>query len=226
MSLKTDNSELNPSALRRALAAVESGYALRPLQWSQEREVAALLMRAFADDPLVNAICNVQSRQRDRQLYWSFRIAIRSHCLSPQPAWVMTDALSRPIGVALVSRPSMDLRGNPDTLFALRGLFHVGIAAARRGMHAARTIAAQAPHGPFTYLRTLGVDPQYQGRGLGSRLVDEVIRAAPTGWPLYLETAKETNLTFYARHGLSCIGEFECLGVRVWRLFRSARFAR
>jgi GNAT superfamily N-acetyltransferase len=197
-------------------------YAIRPLQWAHERGVAALLTRAFADDPLVNAICGESPEQRARLMVWSFRIAVRSHCLSPQPAWVLTDALAGPLGVALVSRPGMELRANPDTLFALRGLMHVGLGAVRRGIRAAQIIAAHAPHGPFTYLRTLGVDPRYHRRRLGSQLVEEVLRAAPTAWPVYLETAKERNLTFYAGHGLRCIGEFDCLGVRVWRLLRPA----
>src|SRR5262249_22296247 len=155
---------------------------------------------------------------RDEQMWWSFRMAVRSHCLSPQPAWTVCDAQQRTVGVAMISRPSMALQAAPDTLFVLRGLLHVGPRAALRGIRAGQVIAAHAPPGPFTYLRTLGVDPTCHGRGLGSQLVKQALRAAPAAWPVYLETAKERNLSFYARHGLRCIGEFDCLGVRVWRL--------
>ena len=190
------------------------------LHWGQEREVAAVLTRAFADDPLVNAICDTSASQRPGQMLWSFRMAVRTHCLSPQPAWTIADARAGLVGVVMISRPGMTLNATPDTLFVLRGLLHVGPRAALRGMRAGQTIAAHAPPGPFTYLRTLGIDPSFHGRGFGSRLIKQALSAAPTAWPVYLETAKEKNLSFYARHGLRCIGEFECLGVRVWRLLR------
>jgi GNAT superfamily N-acetyltransferase len=102
----------------------------------------------------------------------------------------------------------------------LRALLRIGFAAGVRGSRAARIIASHAPAQPFTYLRTLGVDPEWQGHGLGSRLVEWVIRTAPTALPVYLETAKEENLAFYMRHGFNCMGQFACLETPVWRLLR------
>lgn len=198
------------------------GAVIRPLHFAQERSVAGMLTRAFAADPLVRAICIAPAKRLEAQMRWSFRMAVRAHCLSPQPAWTVSDPSAGVVGVALVSRPSMNLLGQPDTWFTLRGLLHVGVGAARRGLRVAEAIAAHAPAPPYTYLRTLGVDPLFHGRGYGSQLVRHVVRAAPPVWPLYLETAKEENLAFYAKHGLHCMGEFRCLDVRVWRLMRPA----
>lgn len=212
-----------------ASSAVGAG-GISPLRWRDEQSVAALLARAFLDDPLVMAICSAPAPQRRQRMGWSFRVALRSHCLAGQPAWLITGAAGEPLGVALVTRASPEPRvpvsaqGPPpsDLAFTLRGLVHVGLRAGWRGLKAARVIAAQAPPGPFTYLRTLGVDPDWHGRGLGSRLVEQVVRTAPSRFAVYLETAKEQNLTFYARHGFACAGEFRCLGVPVWRLIRVA----
>lgn len=198
-------------------------YSVNVLRWEDEREAAGVLARAFIDDPLVMAICPVPARERQRRMWWSFRVAVRSHYLARQPAWSIVGSNAIPIAVVLVTRSHAPIQPRPDVAFALRGFAHLGLAASLRGFRAAQTIAAHAPLHPFTYLRTLGVDPHSQGRGLGSQLVEWVVRAAPVGLPVYLETAKEENLGFYARHGFMCVGDFRCLGVPVWRLVRPGR---
>ncbi len=196
------------------------GYTLGVLNWERERAIAAMLARAFADDPLVMAICEGPTSERERRMLWSFRIAVRGHCLAAQPAWTMDAPDAAPVAAILVTRPQVQIAISPDLLFAVRGLLHLGMAAGVRGFQASRIIAEHVPQEPFTYVRTLGVDPELHGHGLGSRLVDQVVRAAPASLPLYLETAKQRNLAFYARHGFERIGEFRCLGVPVWRLLR------
>jgi len=192
------------------------------LRWEDERRVAALLARAFVDDPLVMAICDAPAPQRLERMRWSFRVAVRSHWLGRQPAWTLVDGGGTPLGVVLATRSRLAVHPHSDLLFTLRGLRHIGARLALRGLKAAQIIASHAPPEPFTYLRTLGVDPEHQRRGLGSRLVEQVLRSAPPTLPVYLETAKEQNVPFYVRHGFALAGEFDCLGVPVWRLLRSA----
>ncbi len=205
-------------AARPAPAEKEPKIAI--LRWEDERCVAALLARAFVDDPLVTAICGAPPPERELRMRWSFRVALRSHWLSHQPAWIGNDLDGAPCGVVLATRARTAMASHSDTLFALRGLRHIGVRTAWRGVRAAQVIASHAPPEPFTYLRTLGVDPEHQRRGIGSRLVRQVIRGSPPDLPIYLETAKEENLAFYTRHGFEPAGEFRCLGVRVWRLIR------
>jgi GNAT superfamily N-acetyltransferase len=190
------------------------------LRWEDERHAAAVLARAFLDDPLVMAICPAEAAERRCRMWWGFRVSVRSHCLAQQPAWGVVDAAATLGAVVLVTRAHGSVSAASDLVFALRGLLHMGLGVGLRGSQAAQAIAAQAPAHPFTYLRTLGVDPALQGRGLGSTLVDWVVRTAPAALPIYLETAKERNLAFYARHGFACVGDFRCLGVPVWRLLR------
>jgi ribosomal protein S18 acetylase RimI-like enzyme len=203
------------------MSSAES-YTLGIVHWRGERQIAAVLARAFVDDPLVTAMCAAPPFQRERRMVWSFRIAVRSHCLAAQPGWTLTRPGATPVAAVLMTRPCMQPDISADLLFTVRALLHMGMVTGVRSVQAARTIAAHVPPQPFTYLRTLGVHPDLHGRGLGSRLLEQVIRSAPASLPVYLETATEKNVAFYTRHGFECIGEFGCLGVPVWRMLRPA----
>lgn len=61
---------------------------------------------------------------------------------------------------------------------------------------------------PHWYLMLVGVDPELQGRGVGSALVKEgLIQADRGGFPCYLETSEKRNLAFYERHGFFVLEE-------------------
>lgn len=197
-------------------------WRIEQLAWGDEAVAAATLVRAFAEDPLVRAICAEPEGRRAEKMWWSFRLSLRAHCLSPQPAWVIRMDDGTIGGVVLVSEPGGRLPRASDTLFSLRALWHIGWATAQRGVEAARAIAQHLPKAPFLYVRTLGVDPEVQHCGLGSTLLTYALNACSAAAPAYLETAVAKNLRFYARHGFHCIGTFTALGVCVWRLWRPA----
>jgi ribosomal protein S18 acetylase RimI-like enzyme len=57
------------------------------------------------------------------------------------------------------------------------------------------------PH-PHWYLVLLGVDPPSQREGIGSTMLAPVFAKADAGgFPIYLETAKASNILFYQKHG-------------------------
>ena len=61
---------------------------------------------------------------------------------------------------------------------------------------------------PFHYLEVLAVAPAMQGRGLGSRMLRDVIeRADAEPAPALLETSKELNVRLYRRFGFEVIRE-------------------
>jgi ribosomal protein S18 acetylase RimI-like enzyme len=75
------------------------------------------------------------------------------------------------------------------------------------------------------YLAVLGTDPSAQGRGRGSALLNPVLeRCDLDGMGAYLESSKERNIDFYARHGFRVVEELRLLrGPRVWRMWREPR---
>jgi ribosomal protein S18 acetylase RimI-like enzyme len=77
--------------------------------------------------------------------------------------------------------------------------------------------------GPHWYLWALGVEPNCQGRGIGSRLILPVLtRADQDEVPCYLETESERNVAFYERRGSKVVsdGYPPGLQIRMWTMWR------
>lgn len=75
---------------------------------------------------------------------------------------------------------------------------------------------------PHWYLALLGVDPDHQGRGLGSALLAPALgqcdRERATA---YLECSKESNIAFYHRHGFEVASEIRIPdGPTMWTMIR------
>lgn len=61
------------------------------------------------------------------------------------------------------------------------------------------------PH-PHWYLALLGVSPDHQRQGVGSRLLQPIVSQADRqGLPCYLETSTESAVRFYQSHGFQII---------------------
>lgn len=66
---------------------------------------------------------------------------------------------------------------------------------------------------PHIYVPYIGVAPEAQGAGLGTRLLRTTLeRADADGLPTYLEATSEQNAALYARLGFEHLGAFTVLG--------------
>ena len=75
---------------------------------------------------------------------------------------------------------------------------------------------------PHFYLAVLGTDPDAQGGGLGSAVLRGVLDQCDSdGVAAYLESSKERNIDFYARHGFRVMEEIRLLrGPSMWKMWR------
>jgi len=70
--------------------------------------------------------------------------------------------------------------------------------------------AAAHPKEPHWYLNFIGVDPAYQGRGLGSALLSHALTVVDQdGLPAYLEATTLNNRRLYERHGFVLLDEIQ-----------------
>ena len=75
------------------------------------------------------------------------------------------------------------------------------------------------------YLAVLGTDPAAQGRGIGSAVLRGVLdQCDQDGVGAFLESSKESNIAYYARHGFRVTEEVRLLrGPSMWRMWRDPR---
>jgi len=79
--------------------------------------------------------------------------------------------------------------------------------------------------GDCWYLPLIAVDPIHQGRGVGARLMVEVLRRIDAeGAAAYLESSNPRNVSLYQRHGFELMGEIQAGSSPIMRpMFRAAR---
>ena len=76
------------------------------------------------------------------------------------------------------------------------------------------------------YLASLGVEPDRQRQGLGSRLLEpQLARADREGHPCYLDTHRESNVRLYERHGFRVTWQGTAPGhpVTIWSMRRDVQ---
>jgi ribosomal protein S18 acetylase RimI-like enzyme len=82
------------------------------------------------------------------------------------------------------------------------------------------------PHDPeHWYLGVLGTAPEAQGRGLASSVLAPVLEECDRdGVGAYLESSKERNIDFYARHGFHVTAVLRLArGPKLWAMWRDPR---
>ena len=182
------------------------------------------LADAFASDPLFDWFSRPDAR-RDTARLGFFRHLLRELII---PGGGETD---RPAsgGAAAVWMGSHEL--GPTTamqeiralpmLLRLTGWRRFGRMARLRGVMD-RAHPLDRPH---AYLWFLGVTPEAQGHGIGSRLLrSRLDRLDASGTPAFLETATERNVAFYRRHGFDVIKRYRAAADAppVWAMWREA----
>lgn len=178
--------------------------------------LAAVLARAFADDPLTRWL-HPNPGSRPRQTRRTFAVRLRQ--LAPQDETYTTPDRS---GAALWALPG---RWRDDVAASLRFLPLLPSMLPRLSRIAQVTsrIEAAHPRVPHFYLSVLGTDPAAQRRGVAAALLRPVLeRCDAERLPAYLETATERNVGWYARHGFLVRDRLELPGGAppLWLLWR------
>ena len=204
--------------------AADDGLRIERLESGGEGPVGGLLARAFAADPLFEWI-EPDPAARHAFLV-RFMTALTRRSLLYAEVWRTAPELA---GVSLWKGP--DLRGLSPAQLAATGLDRLAEALSPAAVArfealfdpVEAALEADVPERRW-YLGVLGVAPELQGRGLGSRLMRPVLeRADRDGLPVTLETGQPRNLPIYRRHGFEVRRELpppEPGGPPVWTMRR------
>ena len=190
--------------------------AVRTVRDDDVAPLAVTLARAFEDDPVTAWVyANASSRVKwsSRFFEWQMRR------LLPQDATWTTDDRA---GAAIWALPGRWREGPMDMVRLFRATLLGVIPQLPRVLKGLGQVEARHPVGLHLYLAILGVDPGRQGNGLGSALLAPGLELCDREvLPAYLETGKERNVAFYARHGFRVTEELRLPnGPPVWLMWR------
>jgi len=188
---------------------------------------AALMVEAFADDPLVHFVADGRER----------RLALTSLVFPTvlrltQPdghAYAISEPDERIEGAICISPPGRYPFPSKRYLQLLPSFISEATALApslRNIVPGFRYVGAAGRHHPSQphwYLIAVAVAPSSRGRGVGGALLRKAIELAETdGLPLYLETTNRSNVGLYERFGWHTISYLHPhpLGPAAWGMLR------
>jgi GNAT superfamily N-acetyltransferase len=78
------------------------------------------------------------------------------------------------------------------------------------------------PSKPHYYLEYIGVEPEYQRKGVGSAILQHLCETADKKQVgCYLENANPINTPYYQRFGFQITHQKEIIGIPTWFMWRS-----
>jgi predicted N-acetyltransferase YhbS len=185
-------------------------------------EVAEALTRSFADDPVMSFV--IPARNHQQRLRRFFATELRHMALPLGEVYttvgpVMGAAMWAPPG-KWRPKPSVLLRSGPSFIAAIGAR----LPAAMRFM---TLVERKHPTEPHYYLSTLGTEPDFQRKGVGSALLQPVLDRCDTeGVPAFLESSKEANVPYYRRHGFDVTEQVSVAGgPPIWLMWREPQLS-
>jgi GNAT superfamily N-acetyltransferase len=197
------------------------------MQPADRSAVVGALARAFYDDPLFNHFVPDPISQTKGLL--TFMGAGVADAAPFGEIWVARTDGKVACGAVWLPPGAYPRTARRDLMTNLRGA-PTFLRSGRRLGGAVRLLgvldkAHHEVHEPHYYLAILGTDPIFQRSGAGSAALRPVLeRCDAEGLSAYLETQKEENLAYYARHAFELVQRVDVKGVPpIWTMLRKPR---
>lgn len=192
------------------------------LQKKDALRAGAVLAEAFREDPLWKEIFGGAGFEQQRSL---FEAPVR-YCLRYGQVYAPSDRLEGVItwvsgNLADMTLWRMLVSGAiwPGMLGGLR--LSAKMQPIFRPIEIDRKVNMKG--GPYLYIPVLGIAPQFQGQGVGGRLLKAIIAESDRArLPVYLETETESNVRWYGGFGFETIRQISLpvIGLPMWEMVR------
>lgn len=182
---------------------------------------AALLGRAFRENPLNRAVVGGSPERRER----ANRAGMRAHLpVARAEGSVLAARFGGELAGVLAALPPGVLSfGRPSWPALLRLLLVQGPRVMGRWAAISDALQLHRPLAPHVHLATLGVEPVRQRQGVGRALLGHWLAAIDEASArAYLETDSAGNARWYGSFGFALRAELTLLGVRVYLMEREA----
>lgn len=183
---------------------------------SHKERIIDILTEAFDDNPSINYIVKQDSKRKARIRH------LMEYCVEVCLATGEIFLSDNEKGCLLIRYPENKLPAFKSLVLDLKlALNSIGLWNIPKVIHREKLIKANQPKLPFYYLWYAGVYPDNQGEGIGSKLMEEVLRHCDKERrPIYLETSVIKNIAWYEKYGFTVCNEIE-LGYRLFQMMRS-----
>jgi ribosomal protein S18 acetylase RimI-like enzyme len=198
---------------------VSSPHEVRRATPADADDVAGTLAAGFLDDPVMGWLLPPGIHHREDRLRRLFECEVHSFFGADKSVYLSGDRQS----AALWAPPGtwrMTAAESRGELLSMIGIFRAGLPRASR---LAKQLDAVHPGPTHWYLYMLGTRPDAQGRGIGSAMLREGLRAVDAdGSAAYLESSNFRNVALYERHGFAVVDELRIArgGPMMWRMWR------
>ena len=199
--------------------ATREASSVRRARPDEAETLAAVLARAFYDDPAMRWAI-VDDERRPKLLRQSFALYLRKLWFKQDECYTTGGR----VGAIVWELPGQWKLGMLDQLRLLPGMARINGRLLPRILRALAALESNHPVEPHYYLPFVGVEPEWQGRGLGAALMRPILdRCDDEKIPAYLEASSPRNRALYERHGFEVTEEFS-LGAGsppLWRMWRA-----
>lgn len=161
--------------------------------------VVTILSKSFIDNQSVNFVINQDKDRLERinaLMDYSFEM-----CYEFGEVWLTEDKK----GCALILFPQNKRTTVKAIWLNIKLIIQaIGIANISKTLKREAQIHKIQPVEKMAYLWFIGVDPAFQQKGIGSKLLNQIIlRFSELNLPLYLETSTQNNILWYQTFGFT-----------------------
>ena len=193
---------------------------IEPLLPSEISNAADLLSRSLSTDPMSIGLFREPSKKTSKTLAHVFKLMLEA---LPCEILCIKDA-GRVVAVMRMVKPGKCQPSTKQLLQAMPRLLGASGTKFNRVLKYLTFLSEYDPKERHWHLGPFAVDPEVQGMGFGSHLLNYVCDYVDRrGDAAYLETNKARNVKFYERYDFSTINEALLYDVPNWFMWRATR---
>lgn len=171
----------------------------------QYNRIVTMLEQAFDDNLSVNYVLKQDSKRKQRMHLLMQYTVFQGEQFGK--VYLSEDENS----CAVIIYPELKRTTLKSIIWDIRlAIGGIGIFNIHKVLQRQKLIYNARPIHDVVHLWYIGVDPTQQGKGLGSKMLEQI--KADHEKPIFLETSNPRNFSFYESHGFELINELHDLG--------------